>query len=152
MNIMIFKPLIIETVESANEVKEKLGRQIEERRLFNSLKSNKTYQGEITDNAFKISRIISYQNSFLPVIYGNFKEVQDGTEIKMKLAPQLFVIVFFVIWCVGFFGPEVSSFMRGDLDSFTLISLIFVMVFTGMFPYFLYSERKKTKENFAKIL
>jgi len=152
MNFTIFRPLIIIAAEPVTEVREKLSRDIEERRFFNSLRSNKTYQGEITENTFKISRIISGQNSFLPVIYGSFKEEKEGTEIKMNLVPDCFVIVFFVFWCVGFFGPDVSSFMRGDLDSFSLFSLIFVVVFTGMFPYFLYSERKKTQENFRRIL
>lgn len=149
---MIFKPLIIKSVDPIAEVREKLGQNIEEKRLFNSLRSNKIYHGEITENSFRISRIISYQNSFLPVIYGSLKKDKEGTEIKMKLIPHWFFIVFFVIWCVGFFGPDVSAFMRGDLDSFSLFSLIFAIVFTGMFPYFLYSERKKTQENFMRIL
>jgi hypothetical protein len=152
MKVTIFTPLVLKTADPIDVVIAKLNENIEKRRLFNSLRSNKIYQGEISVTGFKISRIISYQNSFLPIIYGNFSETEEGTEIKMILLPHWFVIIFFLVWCIGFFGPDVSSFLRGDIDSFSFFSLLFVVVFTGMFPYFLYTERKKTLEYLKQIL
>ena len=152
MKFTIFTPLVIKTNDPIDVVRTKLNENIEERRLFNSLRSNKIYQGEISDTEFKISRIISYKNSFLPIIYGNLSETEEGTEIIMKLMPHWFVVIFFLVWCIGFFGPDVSSFLRGDIDSFSFVSLLFVVIFTGMFPYFLYTERKKTLENLKQIL
>ena len=152
MKFTIFTPLVIKTNDPIDVVRTKLNENIEERRLFNSLRSNKIYQGEISDTEFKISRIISYKNSFLPIIYGNLSETEEGTEIIMKLMPHWFVVIFFLVWCIGFFGPDVSSFLRGDIDSFSFFSLLFVVIFTGMFPYFLYTERKKTLENLKQIL
>jgi len=97
MKFTIFTPLVIKTNDPIDVVRTKLNENIEERRLFNSLRSNKIYQGEISDTEFKISRIISYKNSFLPIIYGNLSETEEGTEIIMKLMPHWFVVIFFLV-------------------------------------------------------
>lgn len=152
MKFTIFTPLVLKTVDPIDVVRTKLIENIEKKRLFNSLRSNKIYQGEISETGFKISRIISYQNSFLPVIYGSLSETEEGTEIKIELMPHWFVIIFFLVWCIGFWGPDCSSFLKGDIDSFSFFSLLFVIIFTGLFPYFLYTERKKTLENMKQIL
>jgi len=151
MKSKIFTPLVFKTVDPVEVVRTKLNENIEEKSLFNSLRSNKIYKGEVSENTFRISRIISYTNSFLPIIYGKFYTTNDGTEISMKFIPHWFVMIFIVIWSIGFFGPSVSSALNGNFDSFDIVSVLFVVVFTGMFPFFILSEKKKTEENLKRI-
>jgi hypothetical protein len=64
-----------------------------------SQKPNKPYQGQIGEHSFKVHRVISSRNSFLPMIQGRI-QAQDGggSQIQIKMSPSLFVVVFMWIW------------------------------------------------------
>ncbi|PAX51609.1 hypothetical protein [Brunnivagina elsteri] len=76
----------------------------------------KPYRGEITGYKFKISRIINYKNSFLPVINGEIKSAMDGCCIHLKMQPHVMVICFMIVW------------------SSPLISLLLMAVFATITP------------------
>jgi hypothetical protein len=61
-------------------------------------KSGGPYEGTIKSNEFKISRIISYRNSFLPVIRGSVSSFLNQREITISMGLNLFVKVFMIIW------------------------------------------------------
>lgn len=56
------------------------------------------YEGTISDNAFKISRVIRYRNSFLPVIKGTVSSFVNKTEIHISMKMHLVVRIFMIIW------------------------------------------------------
>lgn len=56
------------------------------------------YEGTISDNTFKISRVIRYRNSFLPVIKGTVSFFVNKTEIHISMKMSLFVRIFMIIW------------------------------------------------------
>lgn len=56
------------------------------------------YEGTVNPREFKISRVISYRNSFLPVILGTVSSGSGGTEIRLSMRMNLFVMVFMGIW------------------------------------------------------
>jgi hypothetical protein len=60
-------------------------------------------QGTVHDRGFSASRIIGYQNSFLPVLYGKFTSTTAGTTIRVRMMPHPLVIVFMAHW-FGFLG------------------------------------------------
>ena len=63
------------------------------------------FEGDISPQQFKITRIISYRNSCLPVIRGRFEPTQAGTRIviDMKMHPLGWVLL------IGF---AIVSFVR----------------------------------------
>jgi hypothetical protein len=60
-------------------------------------RSGGPYEGTVTSNSFKISRIISYRNAFLPVIKGSVSFLNQR-EITISMGLNLFVKIFMIIW------------------------------------------------------
>jgi hypothetical protein len=56
--------------------------------------SHKFFQGTIDGSSFKISRIINYRNSFLPVIIGRI----EGSKVEITLRTAIFVNIFMMVW------------------------------------------------------
>ncbi len=56
------------------------------------------YEGTMPGNTFKISRVIRYRNSFLPVIQGTVSTFVNKTEIRISMKMPLFVRIFMIIW------------------------------------------------------
>lgn len=56
------------------------------------------YEGSISDKTFKISRVIRYRNSFLPVIKGTVSSFVNKTEIHISMKMSLFVRIGMIIW------------------------------------------------------
>lgn len=56
------------------------------------------YEGTMSDNTFKISRVIRYRNSFLPVIKGTVSSFVNKTEIHISMKMHLVVRIFMIIW------------------------------------------------------
>ncbi|MCT7958581.1 hypothetical protein [Laspinema palackyanum] len=103
----------ITTYLSPDDVQKKLMRVVEpppQGIQFQWKRSEKPYQGQIGEHSFKISRIISYRNSFLPQIEGRIQPHGRGSqiEIKMKLHPA--VMIFMCVW-LGIVGQGVLMFL-----------------------------------------
>lgn len=120
------------------------------------------YEGEIKGTSFKVSRIINYGNSFLPVVFG--KIISDGnqTRVIIKMRPIKSVLIFMTLWLglVGLLclGILVSGLLQIKQLLKTGFSPAYLIPF-GMFA-FGYSlillgyrlEAKKTKEFLVKLL
>jgi hypothetical protein len=65
---------------------------------FQWKKSEKPYQGQIGEHSFKISRIISYRNSFLPQIEGRIQPHGRGSQIEIEMKLHSIVIIFMCVW------------------------------------------------------
>lgn len=61
-------------------------------------KSGSRYEGTIESGSFKINRVISYRNSFLPVIKGAVSSFMDHREIRISMRLNLFVKLFMSTW------------------------------------------------------
>ena len=55
-------------------------------------------QGKVDLQGFSASRIITYRNSFLPMLYGKFIPTQQGTTICIKMMLHPFVLAFLAVW------------------------------------------------------
>ena len=145
MNILPFK-LVIHTDKSITEIKEILTNHIDEKRILNVLRSNKKFQGEMFDDGFKISRIISYRNSFHPTINGSFQKNANGTDIFIKFELSDFVIAFMIVLGLGI----LFSFLKVNGNFF---EIIFLIAFFGILPIIsIKLEEKKTKAILTDIL
>ena len=58
----------------------------------------KPYEGTISGNTFKISRIITGRNSFLPIIEGDIHSQPFGCSIKIRLTLHKIVLAFMILW------------------------------------------------------
>ena len=57
------------------------------------------FRGTIEGGRFKIVPVITYRNSFLPVIYGAVaRSVAGGTLVRLRMRVNLFAAVFMAVW------------------------------------------------------
>jgi hypothetical protein len=61
----------------------------------------KPYLGVIGSEKFRIWKVISYRNSFLPIIRGTIKENNSGTILKITMMPAMSVLLFMSVWFGG---------------------------------------------------
>jgi hypothetical protein len=129
--------------------------------MFNR-NSTKPYEGEISKNSFSISRIIGYRNSFLPTIHGDVSTFLGQTQIKIKMRPVTFVLIFMSFWlgivglvCLGtlLIGLlNISKILRTGFSPMLLIPFgmfIFGILLTNLA---FKAESKKSKEFLATLL
>ncbi len=69
----------IETTMSPEEIVASLNAEIDPAKWFRHSPGHKTFQGDISRDGFKITRVIHYRNSFLPIIRGTFRPGQSGS-------------------------------------------------------------------------
>src|SRR5712671_2639644 len=91
----------IETELSTEEILESLRLNVEPKTLFRSSSNHTTFQGDLMRDAFKISRIIHYRNSFLPIIHGTCRPGHHGTTVAVKMRLHPFVMAFMCFWFGG---------------------------------------------------
>ena len=97
-----FENYILTTKLSVAEVLNRLANNIENKQglsFFNLSRTyTKAYTGQIIGTTFTMSRNINYRNSFLPVITGQITRYLGQTQIKIKMRPVIFVLVFISLW------------------------------------------------------
>ena len=85
------------------------------------------FEGEVSLDGFQLSRIIGYRNSFRPVAYGRFVELDDErTRVEVTLTVHPLVVVLCLVW-VGVVGSgfitAVATWWRSGEATPTLIGL-----------------------------
>lgn len=118
--------------------------------------SNKPYEGQILGDTFTISRIINYRNPFLPVITGHFSTLLGKTQIKVKMRPVTFVLIFISLWlgivglvCLGILLIGLIQFKQVLQNGFSPMILIpFGMFLFGclLITLAFKAESKKSKK------
>lgn len=160
-----FENYVITTKLSVHEIKIRLADNIEPKKsvklsLFSN-DSSKPYEGEILGDSFKITRIINYRNSFLPVITGHISTFPGRTQINVKIRPVIFVLIFISLWlgivglvCVGIILAGIFQFKNLLQNGFSPMTLIpFGMFFFGCLLITLgfKAESKKSKEFLERV-
>ena len=74
---------------------------VEPTKWFRFFHEGKPFQGKCSREGFRITRIIRYRNSFLPIINGNYLNSSNGTTIQIKMGLHPIVIAFMGIWFGG---------------------------------------------------
>jgi hypothetical protein len=150
---------------TVEEVRKRIADNIEPKRNFRfSLIANnytKPYEGKITGKSFEISRIINYRNSFLPVITGHISSFIGQTQVKIKMQPVTFVIVFISVWlglvglvCFVMFIGIIVQYQQIFNNGFSPFSLIpFAMfIFGCLLTYFAFKKESKISKQFLAQL
>jgi hypothetical protein len=120
-------------------------------RGFSKNKKTKLYEGKISENCFKIRRIISYRNSYLPRISGTIEKDINDTLINVKMRLHIFILFIQIVWSIGWFTgfivTLISSINNGRLDT----SLPFITICFLLFAYILPLWAFKYESNKSKV-
>lgn len=90
----------VNTTYSPLEVIEIISRHTGEKQFFNT-KSSKEFSGIVTPRKFKITKNISYNNSFLPVTSGIVRSIENGTKVSFKMRLHFFPMLFSLVWILA---------------------------------------------------
>ena len=156
MKYLPFENFVLTTNLSVEEVRNRLANNIDAK--INTLEP---YEGSIVNNTFKIQRVITYRNSFLPVITGEISQARGMTEIKIEMRPVLFVLIFMGMWlgtvgiaCIVILVATILTFPDIFQQGFSPASLIPFGMF--IFGYLLvtlgFKYESSTSKEFLKTL
>ncbi|WP_338762918.1 hypothetical protein WAF17_18575 [Bernardetia sp. ABR2-2B] len=159
MKYLPYENLTYKTHLSKEEILKKLSDKVEPKRGIFPDNGYQPYEGTISENTFKIRRIIEYRNLSLPCIKGKIEENQDSTLIYIKMRLYPFVIVILCIWSlfmalgvlvfITMFAQETQNLSLSNLPffSFPLLIIISPIVVCKAFHY----EGNKSKEFFENL-
>ena len=153
MPVIPYKHISISTSLTVDQAVSLVSSAISPRRTLSnwSASTNKEFEGLVTEQGFKIQKVIQYRNSFLPVLYGRFVPNEKGTKVDIHLTMDVLIIIFACVWLTGFgavFLWLASSWMttgKWDNDTWYVlagIAFFYVMLFFGFGLY------AKTTEEF----
>jgi len=135
---------------SLEQIIERLKAETEPTKWVASIDKHKVFEGEITNEGFKISRFIGKdQNCFLPIVHGSFKQKASGVSVVIKMRLHLFVMIFMCVWC---------AVICWSMRNFMVDTIGFIVIgFLNVFPWAVASaafwiEAKKQKQMLIKIL
>jgi Flp pilus assembly protein TadB len=133
----------IKTKLSQDATREKLADIVEPRQLgWRFSNDHKLFEGELDINTFKISRVIRYRNSFLPVLVGNIQDDLDSSSLQITARPNWFVIILWPVLLIAFFF---STIISAEVTTVGLI-LLFILFFYGVPTLFFNFELNKAKK------
>jgi hypothetical protein len=129
----------------------------EARRFFRGWGDHLYFEGECSIEGFKISRIIQYRNSFLPVITGRITPEGAGSLVKIKMRLPVFASVFMTFWfgCVILFSlGSIPGFFAGlaNVDSGALFPLGMVAFGIALTSGGFWFEAPKQKNKLTELL
>ncbi len=168
MNLKKFLPYESYTLATrlpVAEVEKRLSDNVEPRRILRALpfsrKNSKPYEGTITNGTFIISRIINYNNAFLPKITGNISSFIGQTHIAIKMALFRYVVFFLclsicvvIVAGIGLLsagnGKSVDAFELRSVPLY-LIPFIMVPLFYTIFILVFKFESRKSKKFLADL-
>ena len=96
----IHTPLPVETVAERIRriVRPKQGFLESVANAFESRPDEPPFEGEVSAHSFRVSRVIHYKNSFLPVIDGVIERGPMGTIVRVRMRMSVFTIAFMLFW------------------------------------------------------
>jgi len=122
MKYLPFEKYIFETSLSPEEVFKRISENIEPERTFRfqmlGNNYNKPYEGKIEGRNFRLKRLISYRNSFLPVLIGTVEPTLNTTYIKFRMRLIHFVLGFMILWMTIIFIVTISMLLMGLSNGF----------------------------------
>ncbi len=110
--------------------------QVEPARMFRfSIRDAKAFQGNIEGYGFRITRVIGYRNSFLPIIVGTFEPAPDGCVVRIQMRMHIAVMIFCAVW-LSFLVPILIGFIMASVAGRPGFGLTVLMP-VGMLVFFL---------------
>ena len=140
----------IKTRLEQESARQKLAEIVEPRKLmrFGLSRNHNLFEGEIEGTSFKISRIIHYRNSFLPILVGQIQDDLDASTLRIVARPHWFVILLWVFFAVAVASGGLLAGDRSEVWVILPVFLFFYVVPTAAFHFELYKVKKLLQEKF----
>ena len=127
ISLFPYRQLVFESPLSKEEIIRRLILEVASRRWGWQWSERRTekFEGAVSAEGFRISRIIRYRNSFLPVIHGHFCPLARGVRVEVTMRLHIAVLIFSIVWLsfVGLGAATVASQLlsTGKAEAWMLI-------------------------------
>lgn len=130
MRFLPFETIVIETPLTKEDTISILASNVEREKTFRFLNRSvtKAFEGQLTGNEFEIKRIITYRNSFLPIVKGRIETLETGTRLTVKMRLHLAVMIFMTVW-FGFVGLFLIVSLSSEDGSSTFLFPLGMLIF-----------------------
>lgn len=136
MKFIPYEKYHLKTTLAPNEVLKRLANNIEPTNIFRDnffkTETKKAYVGDINNNTFEISRVITGRNSWLPIIEGYVTKNEIGSIIHMKMQFHPLVLIFTTLWlgllCIFLILSVISQITNGKFEPMSLLILPMLMI------------------------
>ena len=116
MNFYPKATFTIDTTLSTSELSAALNAVTEPQQWFRwGATEGKLFHGECSGDGFTLWRIITYRNSFLPIIEGRITPAISGCRVAVTMRLHRFVAAFMIFW-LGFVGVSLVFFVTVALN------------------------------------
>lgn len=151
ISLIPYQTFEIKTRLSQEAARQKLQEIVEPRKLmrFGLSRKHNLFEGEIEGTAFKISRIIHYRNSFLPILVGQIQDDLDASTLRITARLHWFVALF---WTFFALAVAAGGLIAGDPSELWVILPVFFFFYvvpTAAFNFELYKAQTLLNEQFA---
>lgn len=138
-----YQKIKIKTRLTREAARQKLAEIVEPRKLrWGWSRDHLPFKGNIDGQSFKISRIIHYNNSFLPILVGQIRDDLDMSTLLITARPDLFIMFLWPLMGLIFVGAVLYS---SEL-AFLWIILPLFLLFYGVPIFFFNIELNKAKK------
>ncbi len=94
-----FRRITLESSLPVVYVLKRVEQAVEPRRLWRFSRVHRDFEGMVSRSTFKITRIIHYRNSFLPIIVGKVQpRLEGGTRVEITMRLNRAVAAFMILW------------------------------------------------------
>ncbi|WP_343330601.1 hypothetical protein [Polaribacter staleyi] len=160
MKIIPSDKIEIVTTLSMQEARKILSENIRPKKIFkfsfNQPQKKELFEGNFEQDNFKIQRIITERNSFLPQIKGQILPSINGTRLVADLKIHSSVIVFMLFWLTfvgfAFITGIIGVINQGINPLFLIVPLIMIGFGIGLINYGFNSQKEKSINDLKKIL
>lgn len=155
MKLLPYDSFTIQTRDPLPLILQRLNAEVEAPRIgFGFSQHRALYQGSVSEDGFKITRIINYRNSFLPIIRGSFAQEPDGTtiiHITMGLHP--FVMAFLGFWYLTWYSGSIPIVFISGMPS--IVAVLFIglpLLILVAFWYGFWFEADRSRRELREII
>lgn len=104
-------------------------------------------EGKIGDESFEVSTKLEYFNFARPIICGYINELEDGSQIDLKIEMDTLFMVFVAIWLgialLSCLGTIIYLFITGNFSFFQLIPFLWVLFGGSVFRKGIEDEERR---------
>jgi len=99
------------------------------------------FLGSVEEDGFRIRRDISYQNSFLPLIYGRIVRTPTGTRVSIRMFLHPLVAVFVVVGLGSLGARELIGRSASHGAIWGMLAFLIALAAAGFFPEAIKAKR-----------
>jgi len=148
---------VVRTEMSPEGIVKKMDSVVEKRSGFHWPGRTKRFRGEVSQDGFKIRRIIYYRNLSRPVVRGDFHATEQGTEVVVRINLSRIANVMMTLWVLFacFFATvPISLLLRGQLVDSARALLPLVVPVIALFFHVagFWYEAKKQRQMLTSLL